>query len=331
MILTSAMVFSMLFSSCSRGAKTNEQYDNSNNKVSVVTSFYVMYDFATKIGGDKVSVINLLPPGSDPHGWEPSPKDIIKIENSDIFIYNGAGMEGWVHKVLDSIKNKELIVLEASSEVDLLKGGHRHENENKHEEFNHDHEHNNNNEDNHEVDDLYDPHVWLDPMSAKVQMKAIADTLVDFDSDNADYYMDNFEKYSKELDKLDQEYRKALSGFVKRDIVVSHEAFGYLCSSYGLNQIGISGLDAEAEPTASRMVQVADFVKENDIKIIFFDNMVSPRVASAIADATGAEVGVLNPIASLSKEEIEEGKDYFAIMRENLNALIKALADGENG
>ena len=138
-------------------------------------------------------------------------------------------------------------------------------------------------------------------MLAKMQMKAIADTLVEFAPHNADYYRNNFERYSKELDKLDEEYKEAISNFVKKDIVVSHEAFGYLCSAYGLNQIGISGLDAEAEPTASRMVEVANFVKKNNISVIFFDNMVSPRVAQTIADETGAKVGILNPIASLSQ------------------------------
>jgi len=332
MLLTSIIIFSLLFSSCKRETKTDERPEN-ENKISIVATFYVMYDFASKIGGDKVEVVNLLPPGADPHSWEPSPKDIIKIENSDIFIYNGAGMEAWVHKVLNSIENKDLIVIETSRGINLIKGTHSHENE---EEEHDDYQepgqgHVNGDEEGHEEDDLYDPHVWLNPMLAKMQMKSIADTLAEFDPNNADYYRKNFENYSGELDKLDEEYKKAASDFEKKDVVVSHEAFGYLCSAYGLNQIGISGLDAEAEPTASRMIEVANFVKKNNIIVIFFDNMDSPRVAQTIADATGAEVGILNPIASLSQKEIAEGKDYFAVMRENLEALKKALGNDENG
>lgn len=315
-IVTGFLVSSVFFASCSSKTEANEQNRN-EDKISIVTSFYVMYDFASKIGGDRVLVSNLLPPGSDPHGWEPSPKDIIKIENSDIFIFNGANMEGWVHKVLDSIENKELIVLETSKGVNLLKGGHHHEHENDEVRV-------------HEEDELFDPHVWLDPKIAKLQMRAIAEALSGFDPENSEYYWSSFEKYSRELDKLDKEYKEAVSDFVKKDVVVSHEAFGYLCSAYGLNQIGISGLDAEAEPTASRMVEVANFVKDNDVSVIFFDNMVSPKVANTIAEATGAGVDILNPIATLSKKEIEEGKDYFSIMRENLKALKRALADGGN-
>jgi len=337
LLIAVVMILSMLFVSCSLGKRMDEK-DGSENKTFIVASFYVMYDFAAKIGGDKVKVVNLLPSGSDPHSWEPSPKDIIKIENADIFIYNGAGMENWVHKVLNSIENKDLIVLETSKGINLLKGIHSHEYENEkqeHEDYQEpDKGYQNEDGEKHkedELSELYDPHVWLDPMLAKMQMKAIADTLVEFDPHNADYYRNNFERYSKELDKLDEEYKEAISNFVKKDIVVSHEAFGYLCSAYGLNQIGISGLDAEAEPTASRMVEVANFVKKNNISVIFFDNMVSPRVAQTIADATGAKVGILNPIASLSQKEIEEGKDYFVIMRENLESLKKALGNDDNG
>jgi len=307
------LISTILFTACSKKSGLNKLADN-ENKISVVTSFYVVYDFAGKIGGDKVSVKNLLPAGSDPHGWEPSPKDIINIEKADIFIYNGANMEGWVDKVLESIGNKNLIAVEASKDVALLKAEDEHVQEQENE-----------NEDEDEHEHLYDPHVWLDPMMAKIQMKSITEALVQFDSDNADYYQENFEKYSEELDKLDKEYKEAILSFNKKDIVVSHEAFGYLCLAYGLNQVGISGLDAEAEPTASRMVEVADFAKDNDVSVIFFDKMVNPKIADTIASSTDAKVDVLNPISSLSQKEIKEGKDYFAIMRENLEALKRAL------
>ena len=125
---------------------------------------------------------------------------------------------------------------------------------------------------------LYDPHVWLDPMKAQVQMRAIVDAFIEVDSSNKDYYEKNYEHYVKELEKLDDEYREAVSGFKKKDIIVSHEAFGYLCDAYGLNQIAISGLDAESEPTSARMVDVAKFAKDNNVKVIFLTKWLLPKL-----------------------------------------------------
>jgi len=288
---------------------TQGKHPDNDGKISVCTSFYVMYDFAEKIGGDKVILKNLLPAGADPHSWEPSPKDIVSIEKADILIYNGAGMEGWIDKVLDSISSAELITVETSKDIKLLEVKDNAASKN-----NDGHEH------------LYDPHVWLDPMKAQVQMRAIVDAFIEVDSSNKDYYEKNYEHYVKELEKLDDEYREAVSGFKKKDIIVSHEAFGYLCDAYGLNQIAISGLDAESEPTSARMVDVAKFAKDNNVKVIFFDKMVTPKIADAIAKSAGAKTEVLNPIASLSIDDIRAGKDYFSVMRENLEALKKALS-----
>ncbi|HOJ09082.1 MAG TPA: metal ABC transporter substrate-binding protein [Clostridiales bacterium] len=317
-IFLMTLICATIFTGCT-GRKSVEGQAGTENKISVTASFYVVYDFAGKIGGDKVTVKNLLPAGSDPHGWEPSPKDIISIEKADVFVYNGAGMEGWVDKVLESISNKNLIIVEAAKDIELRKANHEHESEHGHDEK--DGEKQADQEKKH----IYDPHVWLDPAMAKIQMRAIADALVKVDPDNKDYYEKNFEKYSRELEKLDSEFREAASGFKKKDIVVSHEAFGYLAAAYGLNQVAISGLDAEAEPTAARMVDVANFTKDNNVSVIFFDKLVNPKVANAIAQSAGAKVEVLNPIASLSEKELKEGKDYFSAMRENLEALKRAL------
>lgn len=313
MVLVILLVFTAVyFTGCKAADGSKAGKTDDSGKISVCTSFYVMYDFAGKIGGDKVIVKNLLPAGADPHTWEPSPKDIVNIQNADVLIYNGAGMEGWIDKVLGSIKNKDIVTVEASKNVKLLEvrldtasaGG---------------------KDEGHGDAHIYDPHVWLDPARAKVQMRAIADAFIEVDPVNRSYYEKNYEYYAKELDKLDDEYRKAAAGFRKKDIVVSHAAFGYLCDAYGLNQIAISGLDAESEPTSARMVDVAKFAKENRVTIIFFDKMVNPRVAESIAKSAGAEVEVLNPIASLSSEDIKAGKDYFSVMRENLEVLKKAL------
>ena len=156
-----------------------------------------MYDFAKKIGGDKVEVINLVPAGTEPHDWEPSTKDLIEMEKSDIFIYNGAGMEQWVDDVLESLDTEELTSVEASKGIKLLKDQDAHE---------HDHEHNSEN----------DPHVWLDPQNAKYEMNKIKKALIKVDAENKDYYEANYKRYAKECDKLDTLYKEETSKLTKK-------------------------------------------------------------------------------------------------------------------
>lgn len=283
-------------------------------KLSVYTSFYPMYDFASKIGGDKVNIVNMVPAGTEPHDWEPTASDITGLEKTDVFIYNGAGMEHWVGDVLKSIQNKDLIAVEASEGLTLMEGHHEHEDEDE-----------NKDEDEHSEEEEYDPHVWLSPLNAKKQMENIKNAFTKADPENKDYYEANYTKYAADFDALDKEFKDTLSGFTKKDIIVSHEAFGYLCKAYGLNQIGIEGLSPDSEPDPARMAEIIEFAKEHDVKVIFFEELVSPKVAKTIADATKAETAVLSPIEGLSDEQQAAGDDYFSVMRQNLKELKAAL------
>lgn len=300
-LLVGIAVLSMVFAA---GCGFNKNANNSTgkkNKISVYTSFYVMSDFAKKIGGDKIDLTNLVPAGTEPHDWEPTPSAIASLEKADVFIYNGAGMEGWVNKVLQTINNKDLITVEASKGIQLI------ENTEKAEEL------------------AYDPHVWLDPMKAKKQMEMIKDALIKADPSNRANYESNFSENAKKFDDLDKEYKNAVSKFVKKDIVVAHKAFGYLCNAYGLNQVAIEGLSAESEPTPARMAEIAKFAKENGVKYIFFEELVSPKVAQTIANEVGAQAAMLNPLEGLTDNDISAGKEYFLVMRDNLEVLRKAL------
>ncbi|AUS98681.1 ABC transporter substrate-binding protein [Clostridium thermosuccinogenes] len=294
------MISTISLAACSSGTSGSKAEDESG-KISVFTSIYPMYDFAGKIGGDKIDLYNMVPAGTEPHDWEPSPKDMARLEKADVFIYNGSGMEGWVEKVLNSINKEDMIVVEASEGVDII--------ENKPDDDEH----------------ISDPHVWLDPMRAGKQMENIMNALSKADPDNAKFYEENFRKYSVELEKLDKEYRDTLEKCEKKDIIVSHQAFGYLCDAYGLNQIAIGGLEADTEPSAGKIAEISDFVKEKNIKVIFFEELVSPKIAGVIAGETGAETMVLNPLEGLGDEDIKAGRDYFSVMRDNLKALEKAL------
>jgi zinc transport system substrate-binding protein len=306
-------------------------------KLSVYASFYPMYDFAAKIGGDRADVTNMVPAGTEPHDWEPSAADIVGLENARVFVFNGAGMEHWAEDILDMLQSERLIAVEASHGVELMEGHHDddhdgdgydggdgnggaasdaeaiHENETGHEE-----------ESGHGQEE-YDPHVWLSPRYAKLEMENIKNAFVQADPNGKDYYEANYSRYAAELDALDKEFSDALAPLANRDIVVAHQAFGYLCGAYGLNQIPIEGLSPDSEPDPARMAEIIDYAGEHGVKVIFFEELVSPKVAQAIAGAIGAETDVLSPIEGLSDEQAAAGADYFSVMRENLRAIVAAL------
>ena len=290
-------------------------------KLKVMASFYPMYDFAEKIGGDYVEVTNMVPAGTEPHDWEPAATDIKNLEEADVFIYNGAGMEHWVEDVLASLENRDLKAVEASKGLELLAGGEEAEATS---------------EDQTETDSeaatddqaeevSYDPHVWLSPKNAKQEMSNIKDALIEADPDHAEAYEQNYETYATKMDDLDAEYQEKLADTKSKDLIVAHEAFGYLCRDYGLNQVGIEGLSPDSEPDAKRMNEIVAFAKENNVKTIFFEELVSPKVAETIASEVGAKTEVLNPIEGLTDEEISAGEDYFTVMESNLEALTQAL------
>ena len=310
---------------------------SSDKKLNIMASFYPMYDFAVKVGGDKVEVTNMVPAGTEPHDWEPAATDIKNLEDADVFIYNGAGMEHWTEDVLDSLENKDLKVVEASEGLTLLEGKEEEEEtdaadstsesssdeDTSGEDSSTDSEASD--EDTSDSEIVYDPHVWLNPLNAKTEMENIKNALVEADPDNKDYYEQNYETYAEKFDQLDQEYKDGLSDTKSKDLITSHEAFGYLCQEYGLNQVGVEGLSPDSEPDASRMDEIIKFAKENNVKTIFFEELVSPKVSETIADEIGAKTAVLNPIEGLTDDEISAGEDYFSVMETNLKTLEDAL------
>lgn len=280
---------------CAAGGSNGKDFQD-KDKISVVTTIYPMYDFVTNIAGDKAEVINLVPAGMEPHDFELSTGDMQLIEKADMFIYNGAGMENFVDKTLGVISNKELMAVEASEKVEKLEAhGHT------------------------------DPHTWLSIENAITEAERIKEAFVAADAENADYYEANFKVYKEKLVALKADYEKELAGLSKDTIVVAHEAYGYLCKEYGLKQEAVEGLTAESEPDSARMKEIIDFCKANDIKVIFFEELVSPKVSKTIAEEVGAEALVLNPIGGLTAEQKEQNLDYIGLMRENLEALKKAL------
>lgn len=262
------------------------------NEFTVSASFYPLYFFAQSIGGEKVKVQTITPPGTEPHDFEPTAQDLVRIENSDLLILNGT-VEPWADKIAGIVKGKTIIAGENLFTRMITEDEHTEQ----------------------------DPHIWLNPNLAKQQVERIAKGFVEADPANTAYYTANEAALIKKLTNLDQQYRQGLSQCQTTDIITSHAAFGYLTQEYGLNQVPISGITPDVEPSTIDLVEVAEFAREHGIQYIFFERLVSPKLAETIAQEVGAQTLVLDPIEGLSDDEIKSGKNYFTIMEENLNNL----------
>ncbi|CBW84605.1 Putative high-affinity zinc ABC transporter (Zn(II)-binding lipoprotein) [Listeria ivanovii subsp. ivanovii PAM 55] len=295
------------------GCGANSNASGEKDKLKVVTTFYPMYDFTKNVTGDKASVEMLIDAGIEPHEYEPSAKDIAKIEAADVFVYNSADMETWVPSVLKSLDSKNLTVIDASKGIQLAEGieegeEHHHEHE---EEDGHHHEH--------------DPHVWLSPVLAQKEVANIQAGITKADKANATTYEANAEKYTDKLKGLDNDYKTAFEGAGQRDFVTQHAAFQYLAAEYGLHQVAIAGLSPDQEPSPARLAELQKYLTDNDIKTIYFEEVASPKVAETLANETGASLEVLSPIEGITAEEQEKGMDYISYMQQNLKALKKTI------
>lgn len=280
-------------------SKTSSTYQSPQGKITVTTSFYPLYYFAKEVAGEWATVINLTPAGSEPHDYEPSPQDIIAIEKSRLLILNGGGLEIWADKIKDNLKDKEVIILLAGEDLISLRLEEGTANK--------------------------DPHVWLSPQLAKKQVEKITQTLVTIDSKRKSSYQGGSKKLIAILEGLDKKYRENLKNCRQKNFITSHAAFGHLAQTYGLHQMSISGLSPDEEPSLSKLAEVAKFARENNIKYIFFESLVSPKLSQTIANEVGAKTLVLNSIEGLTTEEVQAGKNYSTLMEDNLFNLRIAL------
>lgn len=335
------ILLALLFTACSKPAANNEaKNEESNGKLNVYASVYPIYDFTKKIGGDKINLSMLTKPGEEPHHYEPSSDDIKNLSKADLFIYNGAGLESFTDKIIES--NPDLKTCQASEGVDLIKATHDHDHDHdccqNSDDADDNHNHENENNHNHEAKEnhssheeehhhgMYDPHTWLSIKNAKIEMENIKNKLSEIDPDNASYYQKNFDKYAKMCDDLDKEYSQKISVLPNRVMVVSHQAFGYLCGDYGLSQVPIKNISNEDEPDAQTMAQIIDYIKKNNIKYICVEEMTSTKIADTIKAETGAQIKVLSPVETLTQEQMDKGEDYFSIMENNLKILEEVLS-----
>ncbi|AIQ64787.1 ABC transporter substrate-binding protein [Paenibacillus stellifer] len=305
-------LLAVMLAGCGRGSSGTIV----EGKVNVVTTFYPIYEFAKEIGGDDVNAINLLPVGVEPHDWTPRSQDIVNTSKAQLFLYNGAGLEGWVPNFLKSLESDSQVqAVEVSKGVDLIKTNE--------EEEGHDH---GDGEVEDSGDTLHtDPHTWVSPKSALIMAKNIKDSLVKADPAHQANYEERYEAVAGKLKDLDTKFETELAKMPNKEIVVSHQAFAYLCRDYGLTQHAIMGLSPDAEPTGQDLVKLADMVKKDKIRYIFFEELVSDKLAKTLASEAGVSTMVLNPLEGLTEEQEKNNENYYTLMEKNLQNLILAL------
>ncbi|MCC6502672.1 MAG: zinc ABC transporter substrate-binding protein [Deltaproteobacteria bacterium] len=276
----------------------------------VAASFYPLAHFAEKAGGERIDVFMVTPAGVESHDFEPTPRDIKRIREASLFLYNGAGLDPWAERIEPTLRESGVRTLGMASKFTLLNA----EKEDGHDEDGHNH-----------GEEAFDPHIWLDPLMAAEQTSLIGEALEAADPTNAASYRALSREYSDKLKALHEEFSAGLSKCERRDLVVAHDAFGYLARRYGVNIIAVTGVFSGEDPSPRRIAEITKIVRERSIRYIFFEPLTSPKIAETIARETGAKVLEINPLEGLTKDEVASGKDYISVMRMNLANIRKAL------
>ncbi len=287
-----------------------------SERLQVVTTLFPLYDFSKTLLGDAGEVSLLLPPGVEPHAFDPTPQDIVRISKADVFIYTGGMMEPWAQEVLAGIENDGLVVIDASQGITLAEEeDHGPEEGEAHPEGEDEAEHGT------------DPHIWLDPVLARQMTETIAEDLVKAAPELEAGIGEAQAGLARSLEALDQKYVAALEKTQYKEIVYGgHFAFGYLARRYGLEHVSpYDGFSPDAEPTPAKIAALIETLKTTGTKTIFFEELIDPKVARVIAEETGAEMLLLHGAHNVSKEEMASGVTYIGLMEQNLENLKRGL------
>ena len=242
---------------------SDETVPEESEKIRVFASFFPYYEFARNVAGDRAIVEQYLPPGTEAHDWEPRAGEILLLEDTDVFVYNGLGIEPYVSSLIESGEFDGMLFVKATDGIALLGA---------------------------EDDHNFDPHVWLDPILVRQQVDNIRDGLALADPDNESYYFQNAADYNAKLDSLDALIRETLADCRQDTIVPFHNAFAYFGERYDVRIVPLGGQAPDTEASAAEIAEFIDFVRNNDIRVIFSEDLVDPRLAEAIAEEAGADV-----------------------------------------
>jgi zinc transport system substrate-binding protein len=265
-----------------------------NSKVKVVATLFPQFDFTRQIGKDKVEVVLVLPPGVEAHSFEPKPRDMARINEADLFIYTGKYMEPWVEGLLKGISNISANIIDVSKGVKLVAS---------------------------------DPHIWLDMDNASMMVDNITAALIAKDPANKDYYIDNAKEYKLKLKSIDDRCRNAFKD-CKYDTFVyaGHPAFGYFARRYGLTCLSpYKSLCPDSEPAPKSIMEVVDKMREKGIRYVYYEELLSPKLARTIAAETSSNMLPLNGAHNVSKADMDKGVTFLSILEEDLKNLKKGM------
>lgn len=303
-LLSLGLILGVMFSLA--GCKSDDSKDKEMESLRVGVTISPLKYFAETIGGEKVEVFSIIPDGSDAHTFDPKPKDLNNLVNSDMFIYNGLGMEEWIDSVLTTIDSEKVKIVEASNGVNEISIEEEHNHE---EDEDHSHDHGG-----------IDPHTWLSLSDAIIEAENIKNALVEIDPENKDYYEENFETLKKYFTDLKSEYEDKFNELTNKDFVTGHAAFAYLCRDFGLTQKSIADVFGEGELTAKNLEELINYCKENNVKVIFSESTASEKEAETLAKEVNAEV-----VKIYSLETKEDDMNYLEGMRYNLETIYNSL------
>jgi zinc transport system substrate-binding protein len=294
----------LILSACSDNTQPSKQ---NKDQLTVYTTVYPLQYFTERIGGKTVDVKTIYPPGSDEHTFEPSQKDMMNLADSDLFFYIGLGLEGFVEKAKGTLKNENVELVSTANKLQLPK-----------EEGNHE-------ADEHEDHHGVNPHVWLDPIYSKEMAAVIRDHLIKKMPQNKELYITNYQKLADELDALNEQFEQTIAAGKHKKIIVTHAAFGYWETRYGIKQISISGLSTTNEPTQKELEKIISAADQEGLNYILFEQNVQSNLAKVVQKEIGARALPIHNLGILSKDNIKNKETYFTLMSKNLESLKTAI------
>ncbi|WP_252311741.1 metal ABC transporter solute-binding protein, Zn/Mn family [Sinobaca sp. H24] len=310
----------------------SEASGDQDEALQVYTTLYAWEYVTERIGGEHVEVNNIVPAGTDVHNFEPTAQTMVDIAESDLFVYTGAGMEGFAGAINDSIENEDVTSLEVTNGMELASYEHDHshaeEDNHSEEEHAHEEEEEHSEEEHAEEEESHgdqDPHVWLDPALTKEAAETIKNELASKNPEQEAVFQENYDALSEELDSLDSDFSEMASSSEKDSFLVSHAGYGYWEERYDIHQIGISGLSPSNEPSQRQIQEIIALAEENNLNYVMVEQNIPSNTADVVQDETGAEALELHNLESLSEEEINSGEDYFSLMEKNVSNLDQAL------
>ncbi|MBC2164923.1 metal ABC transporter solute-binding protein, Zn/Mn family [Listeria booriae] len=309
-LLSTLLVAAVFLAGCGDNSDAQKK---DNDKLTVYTTVYPLQYLASQIGGTYVDAHSVYPAGSDAHSFDPTQKDMMNIADSDLFFYIGLGMEGFVNKAKQSLKNENVKFVVTTDNLHLPTMSHEEE----------DHEHEED-EDGHDHGDI-NPHVWLDPNYMITMAATVRDNLSKELPAQKETFNKNYEKVVSQLKTLNTDYKTMADTAKHKDFVTAHAAYGYWEKEYGLKQIPIAGISTSDEPSQKKLTTIVNTIKSEKIPYILLEQNTNSKIADVIQKETDTKTLKLHNLETLTQKDIDAKRDYMSIMKDNLAALKTAL------